>query len=178
MTSTTALQNRHGSAVITLPSDTDYLITRQFDAPARLVFKAFTTPELVRRWWGFPTSAWLVCEIDLRVGGRWRYVVREGEMEIGFNGEYREIAPPHRLVNTEMFEGVPDPRPEDYAVNTMTLEEMGGVTTMKVLVHHPSREVRDMVLATGMESGMQVSYDRMEDLLREAADAPAAAVVG
>ena len=179
MTATgTALRNRHGSAVITLPADTDYLITRQFDAPARLVFKAFTTPELVKRWWGFPTSEWLVCEIDLRVGGRWRYVVREGEMEVGFNGEYREIAPPHRLVNTEMYEGVPDPRPEDYAVNTMTLEEADGVTTMTVLVHHASREVRDMVLASGMEGGMQVSYDRLEDLVREDADAPAAAVVG
>ncbi|HEX6367910.1 MAG TPA: SRPBCC family protein [Longimicrobium sp.] len=178
MTTPTARRNRHGSAVITLPSDTDYLVTRQFDAPARLVFRAFTTPELVRRWWGFETSEWLVCEIDLRVGGRWRFVVREQGMEVGFNGEYREIAPPHRLVNTEMYEGVPDPKPEDYAVNTMTLEEADGVTTMKVLVHHSSREVRDMVLATGMESGMQVSYDRLEDLVREDAGAPAAAAAG
>lgn len=180
MTTSTAPRNRHGSAVITLPSDTDYLVTRQFDAPARLVFKAFTTPELVRRWWGFETSEWLVCEIDLRVGGQWRFVIREQGTEVGFNGEYREIAPPYRLVNTEMYEGVPDPKPEDYAVNTMTLEEADGVTTMKVLVHHSSREVRDMVLATGMESGMQVSYNRMEDLLREGAVAadPAAATVG
>jgi uncharacterized protein YndB with AHSA1/START domain len=179
MTTHTAPRNRHGSAVITLPSDTDYLITRQFDAPAALVFKAFTTPELVKRWWGFETSEWLVCEIDLRVGGRWRYVIRERGMEVGFNGEYREIAPPHRLVNTEMYEGMPDPQPEDYAVNTMTLEEADGVTTMKVLVHHSTREVRDMVLATGMEGGMQVSYNRMEDLLREDAEAaPVAAVTG
>lgn len=169
MTTTTPPRSRHGSAAVTLPSDTDYLITRQFDAPAALVFKACTTPELVRRWWGFETSEWLVCEIDLRVGGRWRFVVREGDMEVGFNGEYREIAAPHRLVSTEMFEGVPDPRPEDYAVNTMTLEEAGGVTTMKVLVHHKDRETRDMVLATGMEGGMQVSYNRMEDLLRDLA---------
>jgi uncharacterized protein YndB with AHSA1/START domain len=178
MTTHTAPRNRHGSAVITLPSETDYLITRQFDAPAALVFRAFTTPELVKRWWGFETAEWLVCEIDLRVGGRWRNVVRDRGMEVGFHGEYLEIAPPHRLVNTEMFEGVPNPRPEDYAVNTMTLEEADGVTTMKVLVHHASREVRDMVLATGMEGGMQVSYDRMEDLLREHADVPAGAVVG
>ena len=77
MTSDNTVNNRHGSAVITLPSDTEILITRVFDAPAELIFKAWTTPELVQRWWGFETSEWLVCEIDLRVGGQWRYVIRE-----------------------------------------------------------------------------------------------------
>ena len=91
------LGNRHGSAVITLPSDTEILITRQFDAPAALVFKALTTPELVKRWWGFDTSEWLACEVDFRVGGQWRFVTREGDMEVGFHGEYLEIAAPHRL---------------------------------------------------------------------------------
>ncbi|HEY0020482.1 MAG TPA: SRPBCC family protein [Longimicrobium sp.] len=164
---TTALRNRHGSAVITLPSDTEYLITRAFDAPAALIFRAHTTPELVKRWWGFATSEWMVCEIDLRVGGQWRYVIREQGAEVGFHGEYREIEGPHRLVYTEMFEGVPDPGPDAYPLNIMTLEESGGVTTMKVLVQHPSQEVRDMILASGMESGMQVSYDRLEDLVRQ-----------
>ena len=104
MTSNHATSNRHGSAVITLPSDTDYLVTRAFDAPAKLVFEALTTPELVKRWWGFETSEWLVCEIDLRVGGQWRYVIREREMEVGFHGEYRELNGPHRMVWTEMYE--------------------------------------------------------------------------
>jgi uncharacterized protein YndB with AHSA1/START domain len=159
--------NRHGSAVITLPSDTEYLITRTFDAPAELIFTAVTTPDLVKRWWGFETSEWLVCEIDLRVGGRWRYVIRERDMEVGFHGEYREIAGPHRLVFTEMFEGVPElPPPDAYPVNTMSLNEVDGVTTMTLLVQHTTKEERDMVLATGMEGGMQISYDRLDDLVR------------
>lgn len=158
--------DRHGSAVITLPSDTEYLITRVFDAPPDLVFKALTTTELVQRWWGFETSEWLVCEIDLRVGGKWRYVTRDEGMEVGFHGEYREIKLPHRLVFTEMYEGVPDPGPDNYPLNTVTLEELDGVTTMTLLVQHTSKEDRDAVLASGMESGMQVSYDRLEDLVR------------
>ncbi len=158
--------NRHGSAVITFPSDTAYLITRTFDAPPDLVFKALTTPELVQRWWGFETSKWLVCEIDLRVGGKWRYVTRDDGEDVGFHGEYREITPPHRLVFTEMYEGIPDPGPDSYPVNTVTLEEADGVTTMKLLVQHTSKEDRDAVIASGMEAGMQVSYDRLEDLLR------------
>ena len=90
-----ATVNRHGSAVVSLPSDTEILITRAFDAPADLVYKAYTTPELVKRWWGFETSEWLVCEIDLRVGGRWRYVTREeGGFEVAFHGEYRELDAP------------------------------------------------------------------------------------
>jgi uncharacterized protein YndB with AHSA1/START domain len=159
--------NRHGSAVITLPNDTDYLVTRAFDAPAKLVFEALTTPELVQRWWGFETSEWLVCEVDLRVGGPWRYVIRDRDMEVGFHGEYREIDGPHRLVWTEMYEGVPDPGPENYPLCTATLDEVDGVTTMTLLVQHTSQEERDAVLATGMESGMQVSYDRLEDLVRQ-----------
>ena len=159
------LGNRHGSAVITTPSPTEILITRQFDAPAALIFKALTTPDLVKRWWGFDTSVWLVCEIDLRVGGQWRFVAREGDMEVGFHGEYREIKAPHRLVQTEIYEGAPDLYPNDPAVNTTTLDESGGVTTMTVLVTVPNQEVRDAVLASDMESGLQVSYNRLEDLI-------------
>ena len=157
--------DRHGSAEITLPSDTEFLVTRLFDAPADAVFRAYTTPDLVKRWWGFETAEWQVCEIDLRVGGRWRYVVRQDDFEVGFHGTYREIERPGRLVHTEAYEGIPDP--DDHAaVNILTLEEADGVTTMKVLVQHNSKEDRDAVLASGMESGMQVSYDRMEDLIR------------
>lgn len=161
--------NRHGSAVITLPSDTDMLITRAFDAPAELVFKAWTTPELVKRWWGFETGEWLVCEVDLRVGGRWRWVVRERDMEVGLHGEYREIDRPHRLVSTEVFEGFPDP--DGASLNTMTLEEVDGVTTMRVLVQHTCQEHRDAQLASGMEGGMQVSFDRLEEVVRAGAAA-------
>ena len=161
--------NRHGTAAITTPSDTEILITRQFDAPAALVFKALTTPELVKRWWGFETTAWLVCEVDLRVGGQWRFVGRDGDMEVGFHGEYREISEPHRLVQTEIYEGAPDPYPNDVAVNTTTLDDSGGVTTMTVLVTVPNKETRDAILASGMEHGLQISYNRLEDLVRSAA---------
>jgi uncharacterized protein YndB with AHSA1/START domain len=169
MNSDNTVSNRHGSGVITLPSDTEYLVTRAFDSPAQQIFEAFTTPELVKRWWGFETSEWLVCEIDLREGGQWRYVTREGDAEVGFHGEFREIGRSHRLVYTEMYEGVPDPGPDAYPLVTMTLDEVDGVTTMTLLVQHSSQEERDAVLATGMESGMQVSYDRLEDLVRQAA---------
>lgn len=161
---TSKTKNRHGSAVVTLPSDTQILITRSFDAPAERVFTAYTTPEYVRRWWGFETSEWLVCEIDLRVGGTWRYVVRDDDFEVGFHGEYREVERPTRLVTTEVYEGMPDA----HSVNTTTFDEVDGVTTMTTLVQHASQEHRDAHIASGMEGGMQVSYDRLEDAVRAA----------
>ena len=158
--------DRHGSAVITLPADTDIVVTRVFDAPAEKVFDAYTTPELVRRWWGFETSEWLVCEVDLRVGGTWRYVTREeAGFEVGFHGEFLEIERPHLLVSTEVYEGAPDPEGA-VAVNTLTLEEVDGVTTLTVLGRYPSKEIRDMVIESGMEHGMQISYNRLEDIVR------------
>ena len=161
MTTTT----RHGSAVITLPDDTSYLVTRKFDAPAALVFEAYTTPALVQRWWGFETSEWQVCEIDLRVGGAWRFVTREEDgFEVGFHGTYLEIEPGRRLVSTEIYEGA-EGGEDNPAVNTLVLDEVDGVTTMTVHSQLPSKEVRDMILATGMESGMQVSFDRLEDVV-------------
>lgn len=170
---TAATANRHGSATIELLGDADFLITRSFDAPAHLVYRALTTPELVQQWWGFETSEWLICEIDLRVGGRWRYVTRDttpdGEtFAVGFHGEYRELDAPHRMVSTEVFEGFPGQTftDEDGSLNTVTLEEVDGVTTMRVLVQHAKPEHRDAQLASGMEFGMQVSYDRLEDLVR------------
>jgi uncharacterized protein YndB with AHSA1/START domain len=167
MSTNHTVTNRHGSAVITLPSDTEILITRAFDASADLIFKAYTTPELVKRWWGFESSEWLVCDIDLRVGGKWRYVIREGDNEVGFHGEYREVAGPHRLVSTEVYEDAPVPDPEAAgAVNVLTLDEHDGVTTLTVLVQTPSQDVRDAIIQSGMEAGMQVSYDRLEDLVR------------
>jgi uncharacterized protein YndB with AHSA1/START domain len=158
-----------GSAVVALPSDTEILITRSFDAPADLLFKTFTTPELVKRWWADPSAEWTVCDIDLRVGGQWRWVFRAGDMEVGFNGEYREVAGPRKLGWTEMWEGIPDAKPEDYAVNDMTLDEVDGLTTMTLLCTMPSLEARDGLLASGMEEGMQDSYDRLEEVARSAA---------
>ncbi|MFN8584797.1 MAG: SRPBCC family protein [Dehalococcoidia bacterium] len=154
---------RYGSAVVTLPSDREILITRQFDAPARLIFKAYTTPELVRRWWVSADDEWLVCEIDLRVGGRWRYVTRSGGAEAGFHGEYRAIEAPHRLVSTDVYEGIEGIDPDDVAaLDTLVLEERDGVTTMTVRVLHVNQQARDMHLAAGMEEGMQLALDRLE----------------
>jgi uncharacterized protein YndB with AHSA1/START domain len=154
--------NRHGSATVTLPSDREILITRRFDAPAALVFKAYTTPELVKRWWGFDSSEWLVCDIDLRPGGAWRYVTREeGGVEVGFHGEYREIEAPHRIVTTEVYEGFPDAA----ALDTVTFEERDGVTTMTINVLHTTQEHRDGHIASGMEGGLQVSMNRLEDVV-------------
>lgn len=156
--------DRHGSATVTLPSDREILITRRFDAPAALVFRAYTTPELVKRWWGFDSSEWLVCDIDLREGGAWRYVTREeGGVEVGFHGEYREIDAPHRLVTTEVYEGFPDAA----ALDTVTFEERDGVTTMTISVLHTTQEHRDGHIASGMEGGLQVSMNRLEDVLEE-----------
>jgi uncharacterized protein YndB with AHSA1/START domain len=157
----TTTSNRHGSAVVTLPSDTEILITRQFDAPAALVYRAYTTPELVKRWWGFESSVWKVCEIDLRVGGSWRYVIQERDFEVGFHGEFRELSPPYRLVSTEVFEGMPDAA----ALSIIDFEEVDGVTTMRTLVQHAEQAHRDAHIESGMEGGMQVSMDRMEDVI-------------
>jgi uncharacterized protein YndB with AHSA1/START domain len=170
MTTKNAAGNRYGSAVVSTPSDTEILITREFDAPAELIFKAYTTPALVKRWWGYDTSEWVVCEVDLRVGGTWRYVIRHGEMEVGFHGVYREIDAPHRLVSTEVYEGAPVPDPDaEPAVNVVTLDERDGVTTLSVLMRCANRQQRDAIIESGMEGGLQVSYNRLEDVLQQEA---------
>lgn len=158
---------RQGSAVVTLPSDREILITRVFDAPASLIFKAWTAPELVRRWWGFESSPLVVCDIDLRPGGGWRYVTREPDgSEVGWHGSYLELDAPHRLVSTEVFELFPDAEAQD----TMTLTERDGTTTLSVTVLHKSKENRDGHVASGMEGGLQHTLDRLETLLAEMAD--------
>lgn len=159
--------NRHGSATVTLPSDREIVITRRFDAPAAAVFRAWTTPEIVRRWWGFDTSEWVVCDIDLREGGSWRYVTRESggpdgdPFEVGFHGVFRTIDAPHRLVSTEVYEGFPDGE----ALNTLVLDERDGVTTMTITVLHSCQEHRDAHIDSGMEGGMQISMNRLEDVV-------------
>ena len=150
-----------GTAKVTLPADDQILITREFDAPKHLVYKAFTTPELVKRWWHANRGEMTVAEIDLRVGGMWRYVmVAEGDFEVGFHGEYREIEPNERIVSTEVYEGMPDAE----AVNTMTLTEADGRTTLEILVQHSSKEHRDAHIESGMEAGMQDAMDLLEQV--------------
>jgi uncharacterized protein YndB with AHSA1/START domain len=150
-----------GTATVTLPTDEQILITREFDAPKHLVYKAWTTPELVRRWWHANRGEVTVAEIDLRVGGMWRSVmVTPDGMEVGFHGEYREIVPNERLVSTEVFEGFPDGE----ALNTLTLAEADGRTTLTILVEHANKEHRDMHINSGMEAGMQDALDLLEEV--------------
>lgn len=156
-------------AKVTVQGDRQILITREFDAPAHLVWKAWTTPELVEQWWTANRGKVTVCEIDLRVGGRWRYVMvtHEGGHEVGFHGEYLEIVPNERLVSTEAFEGIPD-ADAHAATNVLTLAEAGGRTRMEILVEHPTREGRDMHINSGMEDGLQDALDLLEELARRA----------
>jgi len=150
-----------GTATVTLPTDEQILITREFDAPRHLVYKAWTTPELVKRWWSGKRGAMTTAEIDLRVGGRWRYVMEaEGGFEVAFHGEYREIDPDERIVNTEVYEGMPDGE----ALNTTTFAEADGRTTLTTLVQHTCKEHRDAHINSGMEGGMQESMDLLEQV--------------
>ncbi len=150
----------NGTAVVTLPTDTQILITREFAAPKHLVYKAWTTPELVKRWWSANRGEVTLAEIDLRVGGKWRYVMMAEGFEVGFHGEYREIVPNERLVSTEVFEGMP----EAEALDTMTLVEKGGRTTLTILVQHQTKEHRDAHIESGMESGLQDALDLLEQV--------------
>ena len=156
-----------GTALVTLPSDTQVLITRDFNAPPHLVYKAYTTPELVRRWWAGRRGTMTVADIDLRVGGTWRFVMTSTEgMEIAFHGTYREIVPDERLVHTEVYEAMPDAE----VVNTITFAEAEGRTKMTVLVDCRSKELRDGMMASGMETGMQEAYDLIEEIAIELAE--------
>jgi uncharacterized protein YndB with AHSA1/START domain len=147
------------SAEVTLPADTQILITREFDAPKELVYKAYTTPELVRRWWHANRGEMKVCDIDLRVGGGWRFVMEAPNYgEVAFHGEYREIVPNERIVATEVFE----PYPDAEAVDTLTLSEQHGRTLLTLLVEHQTKEARDAHVESGMEDGLQDALDLLE----------------
>ena len=153
-----------GTATVTLPTDRQILITREFDAPRHLVYKAWTTPDLVKRWWHANRGQVTIAEIDLRVGGTWRYVsVTESGMEVAFHGEYREIVPNQRIVSTEVYEGIPDAE-QHAALNTLTLTERDGRTLLTVLVEHPTKEGRDAHINSGMEPGMQDALDLLEQV--------------
>jgi uncharacterized protein YndB with AHSA1/START domain len=153
-----------GTAKVTLPADTQILITREFEAPKHLVYKAWTTPELIKRWWSGHHGTVTSAEVDLRVGGRWRYVMAANSgFEVAFHGEYREIVPDERIVATEVFEGMPGA--EDAAgVSTNTFAEENGRTVLTILAQYSSREIRDMVISSGMETGMQEQMDRLEQV--------------
>jgi uncharacterized protein YndB with AHSA1/START domain len=148
--------------LVTLPSDTEIAMSRVFDAPASLVWKAFTTPSLLRRWllgpdgWEMP-----ICEVDLRVGGKWRYgwAHPDGSGAFEMHGEYTEVTPFSRLVNTEIFEDNPP------SLTTVEFVEEDGRTTMTTTMRLISQEVRDVVLATGMADGAGRSYERLGELL-------------
>jgi uncharacterized protein YndB with AHSA1/START domain len=156
-----------GTAVVTLPSDTQVLVTRDFNAPRHLVYQAYTTPELVRGWWAGRRGQMTIAEIDLRVGGTWRFVMTSSEgFEVAFHGTYREIVPDERLVHTEVYEAMPDAE----VVNTITFAESGGRTKMTVLIDCGTREIRDGMMASGMEVGMQEAYDLIEEIAIELAE--------
>jgi uncharacterized protein YndB with AHSA1/START domain len=161
----TVTSNRQ--AQVTLPTDEQILITREFDAPRHLVFKAFTTPELVKRWWHANRGVMRSAEIDFRVGGKWRYVsVTPDGFEVGFRGEYLEIVPNERVVSTEFYEGVPEGVSEEDAttVNTATFTEADGRTTLTILVQAPNKVTRDAIIDSGMEAGLQDALQLLEEV--------------
>lgn len=159
--------DRTGSAVITLPSDTEIRIERKFDAPPDLVWDVWTKAEHVRNWWGYPEHEMTDCTIDLRVGGAYRFAAQVPDFgEVAFHGTYREIDRPRRLVATEIYEASPDTE----AINTLTLEEGDGVTTMVIVSSYPEMRTRDAVIESGMEHGLQVSLDRAERIMADLRD--------
>jgi uncharacterized protein YndB with AHSA1/START domain len=151
---------------VTTPSDLEIEMTRLFDAPRHLVFEALHTPEHIQRWWGILGEGYSVpvCEMDLRPGGKWRFVNQTPSGEsVGFYGEIMEVTPPERIVYTEIFE----PFPDSGSVVTAVLTEENGKTRLTVNCVYPSREVRDMVIDSGMEGGAATSYDRLEEVASE-----------
>ena len=153
---------RHGSATVTLPSDTEILITREFEAPQELVWRAMTQPEHLLRWWGPHWCPMVTCDVDLRPGGAWRYVCKDAEgNELGWHGTYLDIDAPTRIVSTEVFEGFPDAE----STNTMTLVQDGPVTRLQTIVRHKTQEFRDGHIDSGMEGGMQDTFNRLDDML-------------
>jgi uncharacterized protein YndB with AHSA1/START domain len=156
-----------GTAALTLPTDEQILITREFDAPRHLVWEAWTSPELVKRWWHANRGEVTLVEIDLRVGGSWRYVmVADGGFEVGFHGEYREIVEGERIVSTETYEGLPPEVSEEdgTTLNTATFAEDNGRTTVTLLIQAPNRTSRDAIIESGMEGGLQDALDLLEQV--------------
>ena len=140
------------------------MITREFDAPPHLIYRAWTTPELIKRWWSAARDAVTVADVDLRVGGMWRWVmVTEDDFEVAFHGEYRELVPNERIVCTEVYEGFPEA--DAASLNTMVFTEKNGRTAMTILVQHNKQEHRDAHINSGMEAGMQDAMDLLEQAI-------------
>jgi uncharacterized protein YndB with AHSA1/START domain len=150
-----------GTLKVTLPSDREVLLTRTFDAPRELVWEAFTRPELLKRWFGPRGWSLVVCEVDLRVGGGWRFIMQGPEgQKMGMRGVYREIVRPERSVHVESFDDYPGE-----SIVTAVFTEQGGKTTLNATVLYPSQEVRDIVIQSGMEHGAAESYDKLAEVL-------------
>jgi len=150
-----------GTLEVTTPTEREIVLTRVFDAPRNLVFDAMTKPELLRRWFGPRGWSLVVCEVDLKVGGAWRFVLRGPDgTEMGMRGVYREIVPPERSVHTESFDDFPGE-----SLVTTTLVEQGGKTRLTGTVLYPSQEIRDMVIKSGMEHGAAETYDKLAEYL-------------
>jgi uncharacterized protein YndB with AHSA1/START domain len=163
-----AQQKQQSKSVVTLPNDRDVVVVREFNAPRSLVFDAWTKPELVRRWLlGPPGWTMPVCEMDVRVGGqyRWRWRSDEGGKEFGFTGEFREVVRPSRIVHVERYEPGDVGGEMGEALVTSEMTEKGGVTTHKMTIHYESKEVRDAALKTGMTDGMEQSYQKLDEVL-------------
>jgi uncharacterized protein YndB with AHSA1/START domain len=154
------------TATVTLPTDTQILITRRFAAPRRLVYRAWTTPELIRRWWHAERGEVTDIQVDLRVGGRWRYVMlAHGGFEVAFHGEYLEIVPDTKLVTTEIYEAAPD----SPALTTATFADDGDGTMLTLLVEHADQASRDMHVNSGMEDGLQDALRLVEQVAQSLA---------
>jgi uncharacterized protein YndB with AHSA1/START domain len=164
-----------GTATVSLPTDRQILIRREFDAPKDLVYRAWTTPELIKQWWSGERGVTTLAEVDLRVGGTWRYMHHDHDgFEVAFHGEFREIVTGERIVFTEIYEGASQPvegdtypaGEEEGTVNIATFEEEAGRTTLTLLVECPSKEARDAIMESGMETGMQEGWTKLEQIAR------------
>jgi uncharacterized protein YndB with AHSA1/START domain len=151
-----------GTLKVTTPTDREVVLTRVFDAPRDMVFDAFSKPELLKRWFGPRGWSLAVCEVDLKVGGGFRFVLRDPSgKEMGMRGVYREITPPERSVHVETFDDYPGVE----SVVTAVFVEQGGKTTLTATIVYPSQVVRDAVINSGMEHGAAESYDKLAELL-------------
>jgi uncharacterized protein YndB with AHSA1/START domain len=159
-----AAATTNGTATLTLPSDTQILVTREFNAPRHLVYRAWTEPELVRRWWHANRGTMSAAEMDVRPGGHWRWaMIASGGSEVAFHGDYREVVPAAKLVYTEAYEGIPDPDGSASLI-TLTFAESGGRTTVSMLIEQGTKEARDMIIQSGMEAGLQDALDLLEEV--------------
>jgi uncharacterized protein YndB with AHSA1/START domain len=160
------MTTRSGSPLITTPSDEQILITRELTAPPPLVYRAWTTPDLVKRWWSGGHGPVTVADIDLRVGGMWRFVISgDGGFEVAFHGEYREIVPDARLVYTEVYEGAPATGEPPLDIVTFAPSDAGG-TTLTILVECHTKALRDLILASGMDAGVPGQMQALEEVAR------------